>query len=72
VVRDTKTLDELIERSRDISMLPEQLRAQRRSFAYGNTTISNPNVRARSSHAWTLVSNTSSARNELKAQAGAP
>ena len=25
-------------------MSPEQLRAQRRSFAYGNTTIANPNV----------------------------
>ena len=44
MVRDTKTLDELIERSRDISMSPEQLRAQRCSFAYGNTTIANPNV----------------------------
>ena len=44
MVRDTKTLDELIERSRDIVMSPEQLRAQRRSFAYGNTTIANPNV----------------------------
>ena len=44
MVRETKTLDELIERSRDISMSPEQLRAQRRSFAYGNTTIANPNV----------------------------
>ena len=44
MVRDTKTLDELIERSRDISMSPEQLRAQRRSFAYGNTTVANPDV----------------------------
>ena len=44
MVRDTKTLDELIERSRGISMSPEQLRAQRRSFAYGNTTIANPEV----------------------------
>ena len=44
MVRDTKTLDELIERCRDIAMSPEQLRAQRRSFAYGNTTIANPNV----------------------------
>jgi hypothetical protein len=44
VVRDTKTLDELIERNRDIVMSPEQLRAQRRSFVYGNTTIANPNV----------------------------
>ena len=44
MVRDTKTLDELIERSRDISVSPEQLRALRRSFAYGNTTIANPEV----------------------------
>jgi hypothetical protein len=51
VVRDTKTLDELIERSRDISMSPEQLPAQRCSFAYGNTTIAIPTSRARSSRA---------------------
>ena len=44
MVRNTKTLDELIERSRGISMSPEQLRAQRCSFAYGNTTIANPDV----------------------------
>jgi hypothetical protein len=44
VVRDTKTLDELTECSRDIVMSPEQLRAQRRSFVYGYTTIANPNV----------------------------
>ena len=36
MVRDTKTLDELIERSRDISMSPAQLRAQQRSFVFGN------------------------------------
>ena len=44
MARKTKTLDELIERSRDVSMSPEQLRAQRRSFACGNTTIANPEV----------------------------
>jgi hypothetical protein len=44
VVRDTKTLDELIESARGIIMSPEQLRAQRRSFAYGNTAIENPDV----------------------------
>jgi hypothetical protein len=44
VVRDTKTLDELIESTRGIIMSPEQLRAQRRSFAYGNTAIENPDV----------------------------
>ena len=44
MVRDTKTLDELIECCHDIAMSPEQLRAQRCSFAYGNTTIANPEV----------------------------
>jgi hypothetical protein len=44
VVRDTKSLDELIESTRGIIMSPEQLRAQRRSFAYGNTAIENPDV----------------------------
>jgi len=42
VVRDTKTLDELIESIRGIIMSPEELRAQRRSFAHGNTAIENP------------------------------
>ena len=44
MVRDTKTLDELIESTRGIIMSPEQLRAQRRSFAYSNTAIENPDV----------------------------
>jgi hypothetical protein len=44
VVRETKTLDDRIESTRGIIMSPEQLRAQRRSFAYGNTAIENPDV----------------------------
>ena len=44
MVRDTKTLDELIESIRGIIMSPEQLRAQRRSFAYGNTAVENPDI----------------------------
>jgi hypothetical protein len=44
VVRDTKTLDELIESARDITMSPEQLRAQRRSLVYGNTPNENPDM----------------------------
>ena len=44
MVRDTKTLDELIESIRGTIMSPEQLRAQRRSFVYGNTMIVNPDV----------------------------
>jgi hypothetical protein len=38
------SLEELIERTRDIPRSPEQLRAQRRSFAFGNCNIENPHV----------------------------
>jgi hypothetical protein len=44
VVRDTKTLDERIESIRGISMSPEELRAQRRTLVYGNTTIENSDI----------------------------
>ena len=44
MVRDTKTLDERIESFRGISMSPEELRAQRRTLVYGNTTIENPDI----------------------------
>jgi hypothetical protein len=44
VVRDTKTPDELIESICDIIMSPEELRARRRSFVYGNTAIGNPDI----------------------------
>ena len=44
MVRDNKTLDELIESARGLAMSPQELRAQRRSFACGNTTIANPDV----------------------------
>ena len=44
MVRDTKTLDERIESIRGISMSPEELRAQRRTLVYGNTTIENPDL----------------------------
>ncbi len=40
----TKELDELIDRTRKIEMTAEQLRAQRRSFAYGNTHIENDRI----------------------------
>jgi len=40
----TKELDELVTRARKIQMTPEQLRVQRRSFAYGNTNIENQDV----------------------------
>ena len=44
MVRDTKTLEERIESIRGISMSPEELRAQRRTLVYGNTTIENPDI----------------------------
>ena len=44
MVRETKTLDELIESARGIAVPPEGLRAPQRAFVYGNTTIANPDV----------------------------
>ena len=41
MVRETKTLDELIESARGIAMSREELRVQ---LLYGNTTIANPDV----------------------------
>ena len=40
----TKELQELIEKSRNIEMTPEQQAQQRRSFAYGNTHIENERI----------------------------
>ena len=40
----TKDLQELIERARKIEMTAEQIREQRRSFAYGNTHIENDRI----------------------------
>lgn len=37
-------LDYLIERAKKITMTPEQVSEQRRSFAYGNTAFENPNI----------------------------
>jgi hypothetical protein len=37
-------LDELVERARKIQMTPEQVAAQRQSFAYGNTHIENDRI----------------------------
>ena len=44
MVRDTKTLDELIETTRDINRSRKERRAQRRPFVYGSTAIVNPGV----------------------------
>jgi hypothetical protein len=40
----TKELQELVDRTREIEMSPNQLREQRRSFAYGNTHIENDRI----------------------------
>lgn len=40
----TKNLEELIIRARKITMTVDQLRKQRRSFAYGNTHIENERI----------------------------
>ena len=40
----TKNLQDLVDRTRKIEMTPEQLREQRRSFAYGNTHIENDRI----------------------------
>ena len=39
-----KELEELVIRTRTIEMTPDQLRKQRRSFAYGNTQIENDRI----------------------------
>ena len=40
----TKDLELLVEKARRIEMTPDQLREQRRSFAYGNTHIENDRI----------------------------
>lgn len=40
----TEELKELIDRASKIEMTPDQLREQRRSFAYGNTNIENGRI----------------------------
>jgi hypothetical protein len=39
-----KNLEELVVRTRKITMTSEQLRDQRQSFAYGNTNIENERI----------------------------
>jgi hypothetical protein len=40
----TKDLEELVEQARKIEMTPNQVTAQRQSFAYGNTRIANDRI----------------------------
>jgi len=39
-----KELEQLVERARKIEMTPDQVTAQRQSFAYGNTHIENNRI----------------------------
>lgn len=39
-----KELEQLVDQARKIEMTPDQLREQRRSFAYGNTHIENERI----------------------------
>lgn len=40
----TEELEKLVDLARQIEMTPDQLRTQRRSFAYGNTHIENSRI----------------------------
>jgi hypothetical protein len=40
----TKELERLVEAARKVDMTPDDVREQRRSFAYGNTKIENADI----------------------------
>ena len=40
----SRELEYLIERARNVKMSPQEKEEQRRSFAYGNTSIENPRI----------------------------
>lgn len=40
----TQTVEDLIALAKTVTMTPAEQEAQRRSFAYGNVAIENPNV----------------------------
>jgi len=40
----TRSLTELLEMVKNVAMSPDDLELQRRSFAWGNTHLENPNV----------------------------
>lgn len=41
-MEDARTLEELLEKARDIILSQSDQEAQRRSFVYGNTSLENP------------------------------
>ena len=44
MVRDPKTQDELIERTREAATPRQKRHARRRSFVFGHTAIANPDI----------------------------
>jgi hypothetical protein len=42
--QDMSSLDYLVERAKKVTMTPEEVSAQRRSFAYGNSAFENPKI----------------------------
>ena len=42
--QDMSSLDYLVEKAKKVIMTPEQVSAQRRSFAYGNSAFENPKI----------------------------
>ena len=43
-LQDMSALDYLIEKAKKVTMSPEEVTAQRRSFAYGNSAFENPRI----------------------------
>lgn len=42
--QDMSSLDYLVEKAKKVTMTPEEMTAQRRSFAYGNSAFENPKI----------------------------
>lgn len=42
--QDMSSLDYLVEKAKQVTMTHEQMTAQRRSFAYGNSAFENPKI----------------------------
>jgi hypothetical protein len=43
-LQDMSSLDYLVEKAKKLTMTPEEVTAQRRSFAYGNSAFENPRI----------------------------
>lgn len=42
--QDMSSLEYLVEKAKKVTMTPEEISAQRRSFAYGNSAFENPRI----------------------------